>query len=45
VTGKAGGVGQQQGETLHPSVHRDVIDFDAAFNQQLLHVPVRQVKP
>jgi hypothetical protein len=37
-----GGVGQQRREALHPPVDGDVVDLDAAFGEQLLHVAVRQ---
>jgi hypothetical protein len=37
---RAGGVGEQRGEPLHPPVHGDVIDFDTALGQQFLDVPV-----
>lgn len=36
--GKAGGVGQQRGESLYPPEHGDVVDLDPAFGQQLLNV-------
>jgi hypothetical protein len=42
VPREAGGVGKQRGEPLHPSVHRDVVDLDAAFGEQLLDVAVGQ---
>jgi hypothetical protein len=32
-------------EPLHPPVDRDVVDLDAAFRQELLHVAVRQTEP
>jgi hypothetical protein len=38
----ASGVGLQRCESLHPPVHRDVVDLDTALGQQLLHVPVGQ---
>jgi hypothetical protein len=37
------GVSEQRGEPLHPPVHGDVVDLDAALGQQLLRIPVRQV--
>ena len=39
---RAGGVGEQRREPLHPPVHRDVINVDAALGQQLLEIPIRQ---
>ena len=42
MASEPGSVGQQRREPLHPPVDRDVIDLDAAFDQQFLHVPVRQ---
>jgi len=39
-----GSLGQQRREPLDPSVDGDVVDLDAAFGQQLLHVAVRQRK-
>src|SRR5215204_3444529 len=36
----AGGVGEQRGEALYPSVDRDMVGFDAAFGEQLLHIAV-----
>jgi len=32
----AGGIGEQQRESLHPPVHGHVVDGDAALGQQLL---------
>jgi hypothetical protein len=43
VTGESGGVGQQRSEPLHPPVDGDVVDLDAAFDQQFLDVPIGQV--
>jgi hypothetical protein len=34
-----------RGEALHPSVDRDVIDFDAALGEQLLHISVGERVP
>jgi hypothetical protein len=45
VTGVPGGVGQQWREPLHPPVDGDVVDLDAAFDQQLLDVSIGQVEP
>jgi len=45
VPERSGGVGEQRGEPLHPPVHRDVVDLDAALGQQLLHIPVGQPVP
>jgi hypothetical protein len=39
---RAGGVGKQWGESLHPPVHRDVVDLDAALGQQLFDVAIRK---
>jgi len=44
VAAESGGAGQQRCEALNPSVHGDVIDLHAAFDQQLLHVAVGQVE-
>jgi len=45
VTAEPGGVGQQWGEPLHPSVHRDVINLDAPFEQEFLDVSIGQPEP
>ena len=45
VPGEPGRVGQQRREPLHPPVHGDVVDVDAALGQQLLDVPVGQAEP
>jgi hypothetical protein len=37
-------VGEQRREPLHPAEHGDVIDLHAALEQQLLHVPIREVE-
>jgi hypothetical protein len=42
MPGEAGGIHKQRRETLHPSVHCDVVDLDTAFSQQLFDVSVRQ---
>lgn len=42
VPGKPGGIGEQWGEPLHPAVHRDVVDLDAAFGEQFLDVAIGQ---
>jgi hypothetical protein len=39
-----GGLGQQRREPQHPPVDGDVVDFDAAFGQQLLDVAVGEAK-
>jgi len=39
VPDEAGRIGEQWREPLHPPVHGDVTDLDAAFGEQLLHVP------
>jgi hypothetical protein len=36
----SGSVVEEWGEPLHPPVHRDVIDIDATFREQLLDVSV-----
>jgi hypothetical protein len=33
-------VDQQQGEPLHPSINRDVINGDTTFGQQLLDIAI-----
>jgi hypothetical protein len=38
VTAEPGGVGQQRGEPLHPAEHGDVVNLDAALDQQFLYV-------
>jgi hypothetical protein len=38
-------VGQQRRKPLHPPVHGDVVDVDAAFGQEFLHIPVGQAEP
>jgi hypothetical protein len=42
VASRSGGVDELLREGLHPPVHGDVIDFDAALGQQLLHIAVGQ---
>jgi len=42
VPREPGGVGQLQGEPLHPSIDGDVVHVDAAFGQQFLDVAVGQ---
>jgi hypothetical protein len=42
VPGEPGGVGQQQGEPLHPAVDRHMVDLDAAFGEEFLDIPVGQ---
>jgi hypothetical protein len=42
VAAESGGVGQQRREALHPPVDGDVVDLDAAFDQQFLDIPVGQ---
>jgi hypothetical protein len=39
MPGEPGGVGEQQGEPLHPAVDRHVVDLDPAFGEQLLDEP------
>jgi hypothetical protein len=43
VAAESGGVGQQRREALHPPVDGDVVDLDAAFDQQFLYISVGQV--
>jgi hypothetical protein len=40
VPERAGGVGEQRRESLHPPVHRHVVDLDATLSQQLLDIAV-----
>jgi hypothetical protein len=40
VPERAGGLGEQRSEPLHPTVFRRVVDLDAALGEQLLEVPV-----
>jgi hypothetical protein len=35
-------VDQQWGEPLHPPIHRDMINLDPTFAQQLLNISIRQ---
>jgi hypothetical protein len=42
---RPGGVDELRRECLHPSVHSDVIDSDAAFGQQFLDAAVGQAVP
>jgi hypothetical protein len=44
VPGRAGGVDERGCEGLHPPMHRDVVDLDAAFCEQLLGVAVGQAE-
>jgi hypothetical protein len=37
-----GGLGKQRREPQHPAVDSDVVDLDAALDQQLLDVAIRQ---
>jgi len=40
ITGeRAGGVGEQRRERLHPPVHRHVVHLHASLGQQLLQIP------
>ena len=42
--GGTGGVGQQRREAQHPPVDRDVVDLNAAFDQELFDVTVGQAE-
>ena len=42
ASGWTGGVDELRREGLHPSVHRDVVDGDAALGQQLFDIAVGQ---
>jgi hypothetical protein len=42
VTTETGGVEQQRGEPLDPSVHRDVINLDTAFEPEFFNVASRR---
>jgi hypothetical protein len=42
VPAGADGVGQQRREALHPAVHRDVVDLDAALSQKFLYIAIGQ---
>jgi hypothetical protein len=44
VTAEPGGVGQQWREPLHPPVHGDVVDLDAALHRQFLNVAAGQIE-
>jgi len=39
---RAGSINELRGEGLYPAIHRDVIDPDATFGQQLFHVAIGQ---
>jgi hypothetical protein len=45
VPKRAGGHRRTAGEPLHPPVHRDLVDGDTPFGQQLLEIAVRQPVP
>src|SRR6266516_7899862 len=42
VPAEPGNIGEQRREPLYPAKDRDVVDLDTTFDQQLLHVVVRQ---
>ena len=42
---RPGRLGEQRGEPRHPAEERGVVDFDAAFGEQLLDVTVGQPEP
>jgi hypothetical protein len=42
VAAGPGGLGEQQGEPLHPAVDGDVVDLNAPLSQELFDVAVRQ---
>jgi len=42
VPAEPGGIREQRCEPLYPAQDRDVIDLDTAFDQQFLHVALRQ---
>jgi hypothetical protein len=44
VAAGTGGVGQQRREAQHPPVDRDVVDLNAAFDQELFDVTVGQAE-
>ena len=39
------GLGELRREPMDPPVHRHVVDLDASFGEELLHVPVGQAEP
>ena len=39
VATSGSGLGELRCEPMHPPVHRDVVDFDAALRQELLDIP------
>ena len=41
---RASRIDQLRSETLNPPVKRDVMGLDAALSEQLLQVPIRQVR-
>ena len=45
VPAEPGGVEQQRGEPLHPSVDRDVINLDSALEQEFFNVAIGQAEP
>jgi hypothetical protein len=44
VVAGPGGLGQQWRKPHHPAIHRDVVDLDPAFGEQLLEVAVGQAE-
>jgi hypothetical protein len=44
VAAGPGGLGQQRRQSHHPAIHRDVVDLDPAFGDQLLNVAVGQAE-
>jgi hypothetical protein len=45
VAAGSGGVGQQRREPLHPPIDGDVVDLNAALDEELLDVAVGQAEP
>jgi hypothetical protein len=44
VLSSSGRLGELRRKALNPSVHRDVVDLDAALGEELFDVPVGQAE-
>jgi hypothetical protein len=44
VTARSSSFSQQGREALHPPVDRDMVDFDAALDQEFFDVAIRQAE-
>jgi hypothetical protein len=45
VPARAGSLGEQAREPLHPPVDGDVVNLDTALGEEFLDVPVREAEP